>query len=192
MQYKYGKADYLDVLANTNKLSEQGFEEWIFHPGMLFHSRKKWWSEEGERVRPHEGLDLYLYRDREGNTHQLDRHIQVPAIMKGEIVRLTDDFIGKTIYVRHDMHDKQGRYLCTMYGHVLPSDDNKPGRTVERHEIIASVVYCTRKNSPPPHLHISVAWVPESIEYHMLGWEALDRSGAAVYVDPLEFLQSKK
>lgn len=185
------KTAYLDSFANINRLYEKGLEEWVFHPGMLFNSEEKWWRADEVRERPHEGLDLYLYRNRDGQVRRLGKHIKVPVIFKGEIIRITDDFIGKTIYVRHDMHDEQGRYLCTIYGHTLPSDDSEPGKAIEKHGIIASVVEHPRRNSPPPHLHISIAWVPKSIPYHLLGWETLHRSDAVIFLDPMKFIRNR-
>ena len=68
---------FCEYLVGLNNLDEQGFEKWVFQPGMLFHSTHRWWGNGGRRDHPHEGLDLCLYRDRSGNDHTLDETIRI-------------------------------------------------------------------------------------------------------------------
>ncbi|MFC2059620.1 hypothetical protein ACFLTZ_00815 [Chloroflexota bacterium] len=50
----------------------------------------------GKRARPHEGLDLCVYRTEKGDIRYLDEKTKVPVILKGRIVKVVDDFLGES------------------------------------------------------------------------------------------------
>jgi len=71
---------FTEFLIRKNALDQGGFNGWVFCPGMLFNSTDKWWGDHGKRDKPHEGLDLCLYKDREDTILRLGEKAKVPAI----------------------------------------------------------------------------------------------------------------
>ena len=68
---------------------------------MLFNSTDKWWGDQGKRDKPHEGLDLCLYKDREDKILRLGENAKVPVIYDGIVVGIVDDFLGKSVIIEH-------------------------------------------------------------------------------------------
>ncbi|NVM22508.1 MAG: hypothetical protein HWN68_12100 [Desulfobacterales bacterium] len=89
------KTGFSEYLVRCNGLDELGFEEWLFHPGMLFGALDRWWADGGNRAKPHEGLDLCLYRGLGGHNRSLDERTKIPLTYDGEIVKIDDDFLGR-------------------------------------------------------------------------------------------------
>jgi len=70
-------------------------KEWLFCPGMVFQATGKWWGDKtGSRPRPHEGLDLLIYRDFQGAIRCLDESTPLPVIYDGVVVGRIPDFLG--------------------------------------------------------------------------------------------------
>lgn len=109
-----------------------GFQEWVFCPGMLFQSTGKWWGKRGERNRPHEGLDLLLYRNDEGSIRHIDASFLVPMLADGRIVGMMDDFLGQSIIVEHPSLKGNPENILTMYGHTQPLNHVQPGITMRK------------------------------------------------------------
>jgi len=109
-----------------------GFQEWVFCPGMLFQSTGKWWGKRGERNRPHEGLDLLLYRNDEGSIRHIDASFLVPMLADGRIVGMMDDFLGQSIIVEHPSLKGNPENILTMYGHTHPLKHVQPGITMRK------------------------------------------------------------
>jgi len=135
------KTRFTEYLIQENALDEHGFKEWIFYPGMLFNAVEKWWGNHGKRDKPHEGLDLCLYRDRWGNKRQLDEKTKIPAIYDGTVVGIVNDFLGKSVIIEHDLTDSDDNRLCTIYGHINPHKGLNVGRIVKEGDIIATLAY---------------------------------------------------
>ncbi len=172
-------------LRRCNSLDDHGFQEWVFHPAMLFGARSKWWGDQGKRDRPHEGLDLCLYRTKEGNILRLDEKTKVPVIFAGEIVKVCDDFLGESIFVSHHTFDKQGRRLHTLYGHIKPYSRMRPGMLLQEGDIIGTIAGTRKRNGAVPcHAHISVAWIPDSVPVQELDWKSVG-DPKVVLLDPL-------
>ena len=173
-----------------NNLNSLGFKEWIFHPAMLFGSLDKWWGDSGKRKRPHEGLDLCLYRTREGNMHHLPREAKIPVIFKGQVATVTDDFLGESVFVGHDAYDSNGSQLYTIYGHIKPGNHIRPGGKLSEGDIIG--VIADTGNSGvviPRHLHVSVAWIPNTLHVLELGWQTINDPTKVVLLDPLSVIE---
>jgi hypothetical protein len=173
-----------------NNLAAQGFAQWAFYPGMLFQAPAKWWGDRGLRSSPHEGIDLCLYRDTGGAIHCLDKTAKIPAIYAGQLKSIRDDYLGKTLFVAHDIHDSTGNQCYTIYGHTAPCAGMVPGERVPEGEIITAIA--DRKDSRitiVPHLHISVAWVPETFPAEQLAWESMNSRHHIVFVNPLDVLR---
>lgn len=185
----FEKTTFSDCLVENNDLRKAGFEQWVFFPGMLFKSMEKWWGQAGLRNRPHEGLDLCFYRNRARQTLRLTTTTKVPAMFEGEIVNINDDFLGKSIYVRHRIYDARNRQLYTIYAHVKPYDGVACGSMVSKTTIIATIADAAKKNKQMlPHIHLSMAWLPKQFPCDRLTWETMSDAGVVTLWDPLEVI----
>jgi len=72
MMSSLNRTRFTEWLIRENGLGDPGLKEWIFCPGMLFHAVCKWWGDKGTRNTPHEGLDLFLYKDQQDRIVRLD------------------------------------------------------------------------------------------------------------------------
>ena len=181
-----------EYLIGYNGLTECGFRNWAFYPGMLFNSTAKWWEMGGKRDNPHEGLDLCLYRDEDGGKYSLGATAKVPVIYEGGVVRIIDDFIGKSVFVSHSICDGKGNQLHTIYGHVEPCDGIIRGKMLNEGDIIATITDARREKAKmSSHVHISVAWIPKASYYKNLNWELLNDSSIVTLLDPLKVISCK-
>ena len=182
-------SDYSECLLECNGLRKAGFQCWAFQPGMLFWAQEKWWGDRGTRPSPHEGIDLCLYTDEPGHLLELDESTRIPVMFDGEITKIEKDYLGQSVYVSHGIHDGQGRSLWTMYGHMKPAGQIKPGERVRQGDIIASLTVERKKTTGPrPHLHLTMAWVSPERALRELNWETLHDPGIAVLIDPLHVI----
>jgi len=186
------KSRFTEFFVKHNDLDNSGFEEWVFYPGMLFHSQYKWWGNGGTRQRPHEGLDFCFYREMAGQNHRLNEKTKIPVMYAGEIVGIHDDFMGKSLFVSHGFYDEQGNKLHTIYGHTSPYRGVAVGKVFREGETLAVIAASRKKNTQiPSHLHVSVAWLPKSFPYNRLSWETMGDRGVVTLCDPLEFIDGK-
>lgn len=168
-----------------------GFQEWVFCPGMLFQSSGKWWGKRGVRTRPHEGLDLLLYRTDEGSIRHIDESFPIPMLADGRIVGMMDDFLGQSIIVEHPSLEGNPENILTMYGHTHPLEHVKPGLTMRKGDILATVAgRGQRAFTMSPHLHITMALALSSVSYDKLNWDVIGVSGFLTLLDPLDFIHS--
>jgi len=180
---------FSEHLVEYNGLDKKGFKEWLFFPGMLFNATDKWWGDKGVRGKPHEGLDLALYRDKNGKNHGLDGSIKIPVMYEGKVATIINDFIGKTVCVVHDIHDGKENTLFTIYGHTEPCDDIGKGAMVRGGRIIATITDVYKKKAKMlPHLHISIAWIPKSISLEQLTWQMISDSQLITLLNPIDFI----
>ena len=178
---------FADRLVQCNGLHEAGFHQWVFRPGMLFGAVEIWWGQGGNRDRPHEGLDVCCYRDRRGRVHALDTAIRVPVMYEGEVAAILEDFLGLSVFVRHGIHDGEGRWLYTVYGHTGPVGGVRPGRTLEEGDVLGTLAGRRGgKTGAPPHLHLTVAWVQQSVSGEALDWETMADPRWALLLDPFD------
>jgi len=172
--------------ARTYRLDLPGLQEWLFCPGMLFQSTCKWWGDRGSRNRPHEGLDLLLYRDREGKVLHLTERTRIRVISDGMIVGIIQDFLGKSIIVEHAVPDGDDERCYTIYGHTSPQDGICGGMLINGGDIIGTVAAPGRTGFPmAPHLHLSIAWAPAPVSYDHFNWNTLAASELLTLLDPL-------
>lgn len=152
---------------------------------MLFQAACKWWGDKGPRERPHEGLDLLLYRDRQGRILHLDEKSRIPVMGDGVVVSIIADFLGKSVIVEHAFPDRDTGRVYTIYGHTHPGSEIQVGTAVRRGEIIATVALPGRSAFVMvPHLHISIAWASKSID--RLNWDSIGASSSLILLDPLK------
>ncbi len=176
-------------LVEQNKLGARQFAQWAFHPGMLFHSRQRWWGNGGFRNRPHEGIDLCLFIDQAGSVQILDRGAQIPAIYGGTVKTVIDDYLGKTIFIAHDIYDGTGTQLYTIYGHLEPRAGLAQGALLAEDENVGCISGIADRRLPIiPHVHISVAWIPEKFPPERLTWKMMNDSPEITLLNPLAVL----
>ena len=177
-------------LVFDNGLDWKGFQEWIFYSAMLFGSRDKWWGDRGERDRQHEGLDIYLYRTGDGDIQYLDADTKIPVIFDGRVVKVCKDFLGESVFVSHNIYNLNGSRLYTIYGHTRPHDSIRSGEELSAGGVVG-VLAGTRENNGtiPHHLHISVAWIPDTVLSQELDWEVITEQDGIVLLDPLQVIK---
>ncbi len=183
------KSGFTEYFIQANGLGKNGFDEWLFLPGMLFLAPNKWWCNRSKRDSPHEGLDLGLYRDCRGNIRQLDEKTQIPAIFGGMVVKVLDDFLGKSVIMEHALSENETSMLITIYGHTIPAENIKPGRSFNQGDIIATLANRKKfKTDIDPHLHISTAWSLRTGSYENLNWNTIGTLDTLTLFDPLQVM----
>jgi hypothetical protein len=187
MEHRPPPSTFGERLVTCNGLERSGFRQWVFLPGMLFGSLETWWGRRRTRQRPHEGLDLCLYRDQSGRVRSLGRSVAVPVIYGGEVTAVRQDFLGQSVFLEHAIHDGEGRRLFTAYGHVVPGEDIRVGRAVDEGDVVATLAEPRDgRSGAPTHLHLSVAWVRLSVPGEGLDWEMMADPRQATLLDPLD------
>ncbi len=176
---------------HNNDFHTYGFKEWIFYPGMLFQDMKAWWTYNDFRPAPHEGIDLCFYKDNTGQVRRIDKETKIPVMYTGDIVHVHDDFLGKSIYVKHSTNYKRGNTLHTIYGHTIPGNHHDTGKRVREGDIIAEVAALTENSKVLPHIHITMAWIHESLPCKKLNWDTIENHRLVTLCNPLEHIDSK-
>ncbi|MCJ7819339.1 MAG: M23 family metallopeptidase [Syntrophales bacterium] len=179
-------SQFMEFMLEHNRPRMDGFQGWVFHPGMLFQALGKWWGDQGPRAVPHEGLDLYSFEAAGGGVKTVDHRTQIPAAFAGRVVKIHRDFLGKSIYISHAIYTAGGRQLLSAVGHTIPRDGLKIGQQVAAGEIIAVVAgFPGKKTNLPPHVHLTFAWVPEDFRVDQLTWNNLGHDAGIRLIDPL-------
>jgi len=185
----FKKTQFIEHLLRCNAINKLGFKELIFHPGMLFNAINKWWGDRGNRHRPHEGLDLCRYRTKDRAILHLDEDTVIPVMYNGEVIKIENDYLGKSIYLCHSIYNDHGEQLVTAYGHIKPENNICAGKSLKEGDLLGTIADTGKgKTEIPPHVHISVAWIPESRGYENLNWESISDPGVAILVNPLEII----
>jgi murein DD-endopeptidase MepM/ murein hydrolase activator NlpD len=180
------RSKFMEFMVEHNRPGMAGFQRWIFQPGMLFQASEKWWGDQGRRVAPHEGLDLYSFAEAGGRVIAVDQHTQIPAAFAGHIVKIHRDFLGKSIYMSHAIFTAGDRRLISVYGHTVPGESLQAGQKVADGEIIGLISgFPDKKTSLVPHLHITFAWVPVHVALNQLEWKNLVDDPGIRLIDPL-------
>jgi hypothetical protein len=179
---------FLPHLLATNPTRLSGFAVWVFHPGMLFGSREQWWGDPRPRPSPHEGLDLCWFQDTAGGLHRVPETLAVPAPLPGQLVRLAPDFLGTSIFFRHEIFS--GPYqLYSALGHTRPMATLGVGDEVAAGDLIAHLAAARgRASRVPMHLHLTFAWLPLAASLECLDWRTLGRDPQVRLIDPLPLL----
>jgi murein DD-endopeptidase MepM/ murein hydrolase activator NlpD len=181
------KSGFTEHFIRANGLPKNDFEEWLLCSGMLFEAPDQWWGIQGKRNKLHEGLDLGFYRNQKKETIGFDDSTRVPTIYEGVIVGIFNDFLGKSILVKHEISSADNGTLFTIFGHVNPGKEIYPGMSLKEGEIIASVA-SSGKSSVSSHLHISIGWAKKEITDELLDWKVISSSETLKLIDPLEII----
>ena len=191
-EYPVINSSFAASLLTCNPRLAQGFQGWLFYEAMLFHGSHAWWGEGRRRERPHEGVDLSLYRDGRGRCRRLNHGTRIPVILDGTVVKNVSDFLGQSLYVSHELGDGQGRRLYSFYGHMESLAGVGPGRRVQEGEVVGTIADSQMSQKTiHPHLHLSIAWVPETFRSDRLDWETMSTEKEIVLLDPLKVLHLK-
>jgi murein DD-endopeptidase MepM/ murein hydrolase activator NlpD len=143
-----------------NNLSEEsGFQSWTFYEGMLFLDRMEWWGTKSRRRTEHEGIDFAMGKNAEGIS-PIPSGTPVRAIANGEVVAVLKDFLGKTVIAQHPTVRDESNIFYTLYSHIQPVAE-LPSQ-VSQGQILGRIGE-TRSSGAPMHIHLTAAWIPESI-----------------------------
>jgi hypothetical protein len=143
---------------------ECGFKCWIFLPGMLFGTHIEWWGDGCRRRTEHEGLDFATGILHNGEVCSIQEGVPARALADGEVVAVLDDFIGKTVVVRHATISRpNGDIFHTLLSHIQPQV--RQLNTVAKGQIIGKVGKAAKAGAPA-HLHLTGAWIPRTLAAH--------------------------
>lgn len=180
---------FCDFLGRCNGLNKIGFEKWVFYPGMLFDSLDTWWGEGGNRAKRHEGIDICFFKDKSGRNYRLDHSALISVIHNGQVIKIDDDYIGQSVFVSHDIYDSNGSQLHSIYGHTKPYSKINIGSTVRAGDLIAAIADVKNKKAKMlPHVHFSIAWIPQQLPYEKLNWKTLGNPQIVTLVNPLDMI----
>ncbi|MBF0210415.1 MAG: hypothetical protein HQK68_05965 [Desulfamplus sp.] len=165
--------EFLKSIAIINNLSAHNLE-WLFYHGMLFQSDLKWWADWGNRLTPHEGVDITFYRySKEPSVIlSLDSTTLVPVVADGLILNICDDFLGQSVVAKYPFYNNNLKStIVVIYSHIKTQTTLKRGMEIFKGQIIGKVAdTSTKKSKILPHLHISVAEILKEIPFHSLNW----------------------
>jgi hypothetical protein len=177
---------FMDFMVGHNRTQMDRFMNWVFQPGMRFQASEKWWGDRGRRPAPHEGLDLYSFADEAGRVKTVDPQTQIPAAFGGHIAKIHPDFLGKSIFMSHEIFAQGDRRLLSAFGHTVPRDTLKVGQYVAAGESIGTIAGIFGKSTDlPAHLHLTFAWVPADVTPDRLTWKNLVDDPGITLIDPL-------
>jgi hypothetical protein len=160
---------YLSSIAKANTLGDN--VEWLFYPGMLQDSWKKWWDDFAMRHAAHEGIDICFFRTRSKEIGRLDKNAPIPAMDKGIVLNIADDFLGQTLVMAKEKPGTFFPKLIFVYSHLKIEKDLVPGDRVKKGQIIGQVFDTSQKPSKLfPHLHLSCIELMQKIPFNELDW----------------------
>jgi hypothetical protein len=144
----------------------------------------------GERDTAHEGIDFCYYWTDKGDIHRLQEKTKVPVIFAGQVVNICDDYLGKSVFIRHDLYFSTGSSLYTIYDHIKPDGHLNSGVKLTEGDI-SGILNNKRKNTGviPHHIHISIAWIPDNLNPEKFGWQMLGDGKVVMLPDPLDTIK---
>jgi len=106
-----------------------------------------------------------------GRVKTVDQHTQIPAAFAGHIVKIDRDFLGKSIYMSHEIFAPGGRRLLSALGHRAQGF-LKICQPVAEGEIIAAVSGFPGKQKPTSCPTCTSRW-PGAVDFQpdQLTWE---------------------
>jgi hypothetical protein len=109
----------------------------------------------------HEGIDFTEGYLPNGSLQSIPEGTPVRSIVSGELVSVLDDFLNKTLLVRHpEIRDEADNVFHTLLSHVQP--EISAPNPVTRGQLLGRIAK-TKKVGAPAHLHLTGAWIPKSI-----------------------------
>ena len=182
-----GNDRFHEMLIEENALDKMGFDRWVFCPGMLFNSMKKWWGDQGQRDFPHEGVDFCLYQDSSERILRIDEKNRIPVIYDGVVKAIFKDYLGQAVIIEHDRLVEDGRKLLSIYAHTHPRPHIRIGVKVYEGDIIASLADTSgSKANIIPHLHFSLGLPSPSLSFDAFFWNIIRKPDLVTLLDPLD------
>ncbi|MCU0598597.1 MAG: M23 family metallopeptidase [Desulfobacterales bacterium] len=176
-------------LAKINQLDRIGFERFVFFPGMTCFSFESWWGKNTARKTSHEGLDICFFTNTRKEQFRLDETTRIPILYEGRIVHEMEDFLGRTLVVRHVVGGAGDMTFLSFYAHIIPDRQLRTGDVVKEGEVLGIIADAAKTNSALiSHLHISLAWECMLPPVSGLTWNVLNRVARSVFIDPLTVL----
>ncbi|MFW6401872.1 MAG: hypothetical protein ACOCY5_04325 [Desulfohalobiaceae bacterium] len=167
----------------------RGISCWILHPGMLFDSPWKWWSDLGKRPFAHEGLDLCRFATTCGQTCTVSPETVFPALYSGTVALIIQDFLAQSIFIRHGAWRSSTACLYSIYAHACPLPGILQDKAVSQAEPLCAVPSPSKcPSGMQAHLHISMAWIQARIPESELGWSLLNSRQGLELEDPLRWM----
>ncbi len=180
------RSPFQNCFLALNRIDE--FERWILYPGMLLGSPEKWWGRGGSRTSPHEGIDLCCYSSTKAGEMAVQPGMKVPSPYSGTVVGTVDDFIGKSVFIRHEEISNLDRHFFTLFGHTKLQSIVNPGTELKACEMVATIAPPrVGQRDLPCHLHLSQAWIHDSLSPDTISWETIS-DARIMLVDPLAVL----
>jgi murein DD-endopeptidase MepM/ murein hydrolase activator NlpD len=153
---------------------ESGFNRWRFRPVMAFGERTEWWGQRGRRRTVHEGLDFVEGFSRD-EVRLIPEGVPARAIASGEVVAVLDDFMGKTIVVRHPSPTLSGgEVFHTILSHI--QTEGSPPSFIKKGGMLGRVGRRAGVRIRP-HLHITGAWFPSDFPFVEAGIDTIMHPG---------------
>jgi len=153
---------------------ESGFDKWRFRPGMAFGDRTEWWGPRGRRRTVHEGLD-FVEGFSGGEARLVPEGVPARAIASGEVVVTLDDYMGKTVVVRHpSLTQPDGNVFHTLVSHIQTEGTMPP--FVNKGEILGRIGKRAGIRIRP-HLHLTGAWFPADFPFAEAGINTIMHPG---------------
>jgi len=157
-------ADFREWLARLT--NESGFDKWRFRSGMVFGDRTEWWDMRSRRGTVHEGLD-FVEGFHGGEVNLIPEGVPARAVASGEVAAALDDFMGKTVVVRHSSLTLPGGGIFhTLLSHI--QIEAPPPPFVAKGEILGRVGSRAGVRVRP-HLHLTGAWFPAGFPFTEAG-----------------------
>ena len=175
-----------DLLKDLPLNSTNTFKvQWLFHCGMLFSSKDKWWGDFKYRQSEHEGIDITFYRSQSNEIHCFDYSIKVPAMDDGIILNICDDFLAKTLVIKHKKITSLNSQILFAYAHIIPKKGLKSGQRIRKNEVLAKICKNSKNPQLPPHLHFSCFEIPKNIRPEHLNWDLFSKSPDINLINPV-------
>jgi hypothetical protein len=157
---------------------ESGLGRWAFRSGMLFGDPVEWWGACNRRRTVHEGIDFVEGFGLSGGKQAISENLPVRSIADGELVAILDDFIGKTVVVRHSsIKQLPGDVLHSFLSHIQP--DIAGLGAIDRGQLVGRVAKPVSVRVSP-HLHLTCAWIPEGLCVQEIGLDVIHPGFAPV------------
>ena len=107
----------------------------------------------------------------------------MPPEQRLSIRKLLYHFGSLTVY-RNDASQ-----LHTIYGNIKPGVCMRPGERLSEGDIIGTIADARKSGGAiPPHLHVSVAWIPRALHSQELDWQIVGDLAKVVLLDPLRVI----
>jgi murein DD-endopeptidase MepM/ murein hydrolase activator NlpD len=181
------KSKFAEYFAKANNLSELDFAGWLLSPGMLFKATDRWWGTRKKRKTPHEGIDLGFYRNCKGKVIGFSGRTKIPALYDGIVVGVFDDFLGQSVFIRHEISNSGRGELFTVFGHTKPEARIVSGKILKEGEVVATIASAERSKASP-HLHLTMGLAQKEITRDLLDWNVICHSKAVDLIDPIEHI----